>query len=244
MGYIIIFVLTSVAIYFVVFDSKKKKEEVVQEKPKEKKTKEEIEKEELKEFLSLYVYKDKSINLITSQKQTNGFYFEDKNFGVTLFENKNNKTIQIMKIKPYEMIGNIFLKNGSTINAEIKLNEKYEEYKYMIKILVERMNNIELKTINKEYHDSRIKEEVKEIEDIIKKFKEYGEKNKRVEEIEKVELSYYITRYENLKVYELGEGKEKIINELGSIKEELKKMWEEYAEKKRKEYEKTQLMNW
>lgn len=245
MIYVAIFVLIGLIAVYLMFGSEK------EEKVKEEGTKKEIvvekkytpEVEEAKKFLGEYVYKEKEIKLVQSNKNYNAFYFEDLGYAITILENKKNKTVQVMKLKPYKMVASVVMQPNSTLNTQVNVQKEYEDLKYMFKIFFERLNRIPLKTINKEKRDVDIVAAKERIEELIRRFDEYGEKTRRTEEIKNIDLPYILKKYNHLDTYELREGKEKMLSEMKKIEDELDIQWQAYVEEKRRAYEKVKDVN-
>lgn len=242
MLYLPIFLITAFAITYIVFDGKKSRERngIKEGKVKtEQKTLEEIQVEELKNTLSDYVYKNKEMKLVASDKKPNAFYVENDKFVITMFDNQKNKTIQIIRTKPYQMITDVVINRQNVFEKQIKVAEQYQSLKYLVQKMVEKMSEINLENINKDYYEYEIKEDLEKIHELIRRMKEYGEYNTRVEEIEKVDLPYLKLKNEKMKTFEMEVGKKKIQQEVLQIRNELEKTWNEFVERKRVEYEKT-----
>lgn len=242
MLYLPIFLITAFAITYIVFDGKKNREKNrtnSEEKQEVKKTIEEIQIDELKDTLSEYVYKNKEMKLVASDKKPNAFYLENDKFVITMFDNQKNKTIQIIRTKPYQMIIDVVINRQNVFGKQIKIAEQYHSLNYLVQKMVEKMNQINLEDVNKDYYEYEIKDDLEQIHELIRRMKEYGEYNTRVEEIEKVDLPYLKLKNEKMKTFEMEVGKKKIQQEVLQIRNELEKTWNDFVERKREEYEKT-----
>lgn len=240
-GYFIAFVVLMIVFLLVMNDSLPFKRKSEAEESLEN-TVEEDKYKELNSFLRNHVYKKVFFDFKNLKDTKNGYFYEQDNFSITLFEYPNYRTAQFFQVKPYQKIAVMRMNKQSLGNVEIEYDDVPEKSKTMVHLLFDKVKDMNVNNLYYSKADEEIADVHLNVMDLIKEI-EKEEKVLTIElkhnlrRVKTVELPEVMEKYKSLKIYDSQDEKIKIKDRISEIESYLKNQWEKFINGKKEEYE-------